>query len=787
MKRIITHFILPVATLIGVAAGISIAQNAKENTETGTLETLIVTNGTVAMDLDLNRLNGAGSAKAASTTTLNFQTITDSFLPFLVLNGELRGPTQGTIALKTEDAAALPAQLNDALHRLVLEKGDGGQSYDLAVRDGKTGFVYFTIEGHHYDYDNKTKVLRLTEGRLLVSSDFAKNMGRPADAGTQAGTISITGNMRPVQVDQVVNGDVTSSVLKGTGAQPEAGTVPGPDVVVGDILSVEQAQSGAVNGYVGLGIGTTSCNYGVVDLNWFQMPNPDHPVIPQNLYRMSGGATNNERFEQIGQSWMKHAFTALTQNICGLGCNGTGGTHLGSGCSDPYTASLNYSQSGIGSRAWVNPFTGVFPSTARDHTGHSHTSVSHRLMVAVNDLVAAQNPGATYYAEAQYVTPHEYAWCQSHPGQCNMYNNVSSRQYTPTGTTTFTFAANTSTQRTKPAITSWTGSTQVAIEPAPGVDGIGTVGYKVTNPSPGVWHYEYAIYNQNIDRGIQSFRVPLGCGVSASNIGFHAPINDAGFANDGTANSAGISNAAWTTAQTAGSLTWSSETFAQNPNANALRWGLLFNFRFDSDRPPVTTNATIGFYKTGSPIQVAIQAPQPQPCAPLTSVSAVSRKQHGTAGTFDINLPLSGEPGVECRSGGASNAHTVVLTFSNNIASGTAAVTQGTATVGSPVINGNTVTLNLSDVADIQRVDLGLSNVTDEFDQTIPSMTVSMNVLLGDVIGNKQVNGSDIGMTKATSGLTLDNTNFRADVVVSGGVNGSDIGQVKAATGHFLP
>ena len=73
-----------------------------------------------------------------------------------------------------------------------------------------------------------------------------------------------------------------------------------------------------------------------MDLDWFALPNNDHPVIPQNLYRMSGGASNNERFEQVGQSSVKHAFTALKQNVCGFGCNGVGGTHLGSGCSDPY-------------------------------------------------------------------------------------------------------------------------------------------------------------------------------------------------------------------------------------------------------------------------------------------------------------------------------------------------------------------------------------------------------------------------------------------------------------------
>jgi hypothetical protein len=73
----------------------------------------------------------------------------------------------------------------------------------------------------------------------------------------------------------------------------------------------------------------------------------------------------------------------------------------------------------------VNPFTGVFPSTAADHTGHVHTGQSHRIIVEVNDLNTTLNQGATYYAEAQYVTPHEYNWCQTHAGQCNMYNNAS--------------------------------------------------------------------------------------------------------------------------------------------------------------------------------------------------------------------------------------------------------------------------------------------------------------------------------------------------------------------------
>ena len=65
------------------------------------------------------------------------------------------------------------------------------------------------------------------------------------------------------------------------------------------------------------------------------------------------------------------------------------------------------------------------------------------------------------------------------------------------------------------------------------------MGYKVTNPSAGVWHYEYALFNMNLDRSIQSFSVPLGAGVNVSNIGFHAPPQHPGWPHDGTQGDAG--------------------------------------------------------------------------------------------------------------------------------------------------------------------------------------------------------------------------------------------------------
>lgn len=578
--------------------------------ETGTLEKLIVANGEVSMNIDLGKLNVR--QRGSGTADLSFQIEPNAFFTIMTFNDELRGSLPSSMNLIPQGSANLPAPLNASYDQLVVESMPFGGDYELVVRDAKTGFEYFGIEGHQYKYNGADKSMAIVDGRLVIAKQFAEALGQPKAEHTVIGNISINAAMRPIETTVVDNGQMVSNKLPAM-KDNLSGSVPGPDVMVGDLNGL--AQFGSSSGeYVGLAVGTDSCNFGTVDLGWFALPNNDHPVIPQNMYRMSGGTGNDERFEQIGQSNVKHAFTALTQNLCSLGCNGTGGTRLGSGCSDPYVASLNSGPS-LGSRAWINPFTGFFPrgdsaTPPNTHTGHSHTGPSHRIYTKISDLDTALNSGATYYAEAQYITPHEYVWCQSHPGQCNMYNNVSYRKYNVNGTNSpFSFSAATSTQRGKTAVNAWPGATIVAYEPEQGVDGIGSVAYKVTNPSPGVWHYEYAVYNQNLDRAVGSFSIPVGSGVTLSNVGFHAPPQQPGWANDGTVGDAGFSNTPWVQTQAAGAMTWATETLAQNPNANAIRWGTMYNFRFDSNQPPQTGNATLGFFKTGSPINVAVMVP----------------------------------------------------------------------------------------------------------------------------------------------------------------------------------
>jgi hypothetical protein len=252
---------------------------------------------------------------------IDFAVAANSFFRILVFNDLLRGLEPGAIALIPQNSASawvgdsryndVRAALGASLKHLVVEKLPSGQGFDLAVRDSNTGFTFFNIQGQHYDYDAAARSLTIANGRLLLSREFAKTLGRPSDAGSTAGTISVGAAMQPIQVTQVANGYPTSAVMPpmqhgaGTGAPT---LVPGPDVIVGDIESVDQLDQQVVGTQVGLAIGTDSCNNGDQPIDWFALPQTDHPVVPQNLYRMSGGVNNNEQFEQIGQSWVKHTF-----------------------------------------------------------------------------------------------------------------------------------------------------------------------------------------------------------------------------------------------------------------------------------------------------------------------------------------------------------------------------------------------------------------------------------------------------------------------------------------------
>src|SRR5881296_3210925 len=220
----------------------AINKNPDGRGRTGTLQRMIVENGIVTLDLDLDRLNADGSL-AAKVVQLRFAVAANSFFSILVFNDLLRGPEQGSMALVPQYSTELPSRLTASINQLVVEKLPSAEQFDLAVRDAKTGFTFFNVEGHQYDYDAGAQSLSITGGRLLISNEFANVLGHPADAGAIVGKISIGASMEAVEVQTVVNGKTKSAVnppLRGALGPRTPALVAGPDIIVGDLPAVVQ-------------------------------------------------------------------------------------------------------------------------------------------------------------------------------------------------------------------------------------------------------------------------------------------------------------------------------------------------------------------------------------------------------------------------------------------------------------------------------------------------------------------------------------------------------------------
>jgi hypothetical protein len=165
--------------------------------------------------------------------------------------------------------------------------------------------------------------------------------------------------------------------------------------------------------------------------------------------------------------------------------------------------------------------------------------------------------------------------------------------------------------------------------------------------------------------------------------------------------------------------------------------------------------------------------------------SAFSRKTHGAAGTFDIPLPLTGNVGIECRSGGSTNNYQMIINFATSVMVGSASVTSGTGSVSSFSVSGPQVTVNLTAVTDAQRITVTLFNVNDG--THVGNVPVSMGVLVGDTTGNGVVNAGDVAQTKSQVGNPVSGSDFREDVNTDGVINATDVALVKSEVGTSLP
>src|SRR5262249_37025850 len=152
---------------------------------------------------------------------------------------------------------------------------------------------------------------------------------------------------------------------------------------------------------------------------------------------------------------------------------------------------------------------------------------------------------------------------------------------------------------------------------------------------------------------------------------------------------------------------------------------------------------------------------------PPVLLSVVSRKTHTGVGDFDINLPITGTRGVECRSGGTGEAagqFTLIFTFSTPLNS------CGTASNGA-LVSGpgpNQCTVNLSRVTNATYVAVTLNGVLSSTGGVGNNMSGTMGVLLGDVDGSGRVDGTDVSLVRQQNFQPVNNNpgtaNFREDI-----------------------
>ncbi|HVZ95200.1 MAG TPA: hypothetical protein VG797_11890 [Phycisphaerales bacterium] len=402
----------------------------------------------------------------------------------------------------------------------------------------------------------------------------------------------------------------------------------GPDAYGGDLNGI--ASFGAVGDISAYSLGPTTCNVGTAFLGT-HISTADHPVIAQNLYRLHNG-----RFEQIGMSWAFHTLCSLQGTVCssctpppGGGCN----NELGIGCSTSDSSAFAGNFQQLGPRSQVNAATGAFPFPFTAPTAPA--TIGRRLQVHQADLNPATHAGASFFAELVYVSADDAA-------AGNAFNNGSHRKVIVSGVGPYSLTYTGHTTQGLPAIYEWQladPGVMIASVDVPG-DGRFLVGSRATPVGCNRYRYEYAVFNLSSDRSMGALEIPTAIPASATSIGFHDVDYHSGEP---------YSGADWTSSTTSCGVSWSTESFAANPNANALRWGTLYNFSFESPFAPADQNATLGLFKPGvtASMPVLVAAPGTTPAfagdydgsgaVGLSDVAFVISNWNNSCGTFGLS------------------------------------------------------------------------------------------------------------------------------------------------------
>ncbi|MFT5150272.1 MAG: hypothetical protein ACI841_000253 [Planctomycetota bacterium] len=436
------------------------------------------------------------------------------------------------------------------------------------------------------DYDSKIAVYVGSCGSLVALGCNDDGV-QCVDASS---SVVLGGLVRGLTYFIQVGGSTPSSVGSGNltvaaGSLAFLGLGTGPDIAVSGVGNNDWRNFGTANGIRAYSWATTSCNVGDEVVNWYSGIGNDHPLIAQNMYRVQDG-----RIEMLGYSFLKHGFCAINENSCGS-CQNTSCDTLGLGCADTYSSGLNDGSGGASKRS-VNATLGTYSGNPGP-VGDPGT-INGRLQVIETELTG------TLIAETQYVSEHDHS-----NGLAR--NNASWRQVAVADGGDLSGSG--PVNMFDPGIFAWQALSGATInevvnvdEGGAGVNGYYFLGFQVTDLGGGQWRYEYALANFNSDRSARSFELPVPASTTLSNVFFRDIDHHSGDP---------YSDVDWSFSNSGGVMRWETETYGQNPDANALRWGTLYNFGFTANGAPEAAVAAIGLFKpgTGSSLSSSIDGP----------------------------------------------------------------------------------------------------------------------------------------------------------------------------------
>ncbi len=379
------------------------------------------------------------------------------------------------------------------------------------------------------------------------------------------------------------------AIVAGTAAS-QSNTVAGLDGNLSDIASPTiwgRRGPAKPNGEIGFSSSNTMCNPGSVPIPWFAQPSTNHPKFGFMMVRVTG-----DRMVQISdRSMCKHAFLSLNSNngAC-LPCSqpNNAGSQMWVGCSDVYGASNNASLPDLGPADEIDPWLGTWtmvgsyfdrgdPDVGAPGNNNGQASpisqpdqVKNRVTIKEQDLVV---PNSTFFYQIHLLHEGESASLRA--------NNLRNRGASFTSVTTGSgwTVTNVGASLQGSVLTRWTGSS-LTIGGNGNDDGRAEIAVKVTGPTNGLWHYEYAVHNVDNSRGIAGLHIPTCTSARVLNAGFRDI--DANIANE------------WTNSFNGGDLAFAA------PTGNPLNWNMLFNFWFDSDAAPVAGNVTLDEARFGT-------------------------------------------------------------------------------------------------------------------------------------------------------------------------------------------